>query len=47
MNLMVVFIISFLAFWFAYLAYEAGTPVSKHPIVPEPWDIPNEGEENE
>lgn len=46
MNL-IVFVISFLVFWFAYLVYQAGTYDSKHPIVPEPWGIPNEGEENE
>lgn len=37
-SLVVAFIIGFLVFWFASLAYEAGTPISRHPIVPEPWE---------
>lgn len=45
-SLVVAFIIGFLLFWFASLAYEAGNPPSRHPIVPEPWEsYTGEGED--
>ena len=45
-SLIVAFIISFLVFWFAALAYEAGNAPSRHPIVPEPWEsYTGEGED--
>ena len=47
-GIVVAFIISFLVFWFAALAYEAGSPLSRHPIVPEPWEsYTGEGDDEE
>ena len=45
-SLVVAFIIGFLLFWFASLAYEVGNPPPRHPIVPEPWEsYTGEGED--